>query len=146
MPPLLRICLIAAVAGTMIAQAPTDWQAATDLPGLDFSGLTAAQKTAVLKILREEGCPCGCSMQLAECRTEDPACTYSKGLSALAINTMHEEKTADQVMVALKASPLAKGPTPRPILEAPVKIPIDGPPPKEPEKARSPLLEFSSFE
>jgi len=140
------MCLVAAVAGTMMAQSPTDWQAATELPGLDFSGLTAAQKTAVLKILREEGCTCGCSMQLAECRTKDPACTYSKGLAALAIKSIREGKTRAQVIAALKASTLAKGPTPRPILEDPIKIPIAGAPAKGPEGARVTLVEFSDFE
>ena len=143
---LRRMCLLAAVTAAMIAQSPTDWQAQTELPGLDFSGLTPAQKTAVLKILREEDCSCGCGMKLAECRIKDPGCTFSKGLSAIAIKSVHEGKSAPQVIAAMKDSPLAKGPTPRPILEAPVRIPIDGAPSKGPENARVTLVEFSDFE
>ena len=146
MPLLLRVCLAAAIAGTLFAQSPTDWQAATDLPGLDFSGLTAVQRKAVLKILREQACPCGCDMKMAECRVKDPACTFSKGLAAIAIKSVREGKTAEQVLAALKDSPLAKGPVPRPILEDPIKIPIDGAPSKGPQNARVTLVEFSDFE
>src|SRR5437588_2472772 len=42
-----------------------DWKTTDKLPGIDFSGLSAAQKTTALKILREHGCSCGCSMKLA---------------------------------------------------------------------------------
>jgi protein-disulfide isomerase len=140
------MCLLAAIAGTMIAQSPTDWQAATVLPGLDLNGLTPAQKITVLKILREEGCSCGCSMQLAECRVKDPACTFSKGLASIVIKSVKEGKGEEQAIADLKASPLAKGPAPRPLLEDPIKIPTGGAPAKGPENARVTLVEFSDFE
>ena len=44
-----------------------DWQTSQNLPAVDFTGLTAAQKALALKVLRTKGCPCGCAMKLAEC-------------------------------------------------------------------------------
>ncbi len=146
MRALLRLCVLAALAGTVWAQAPADWQVASELPGIDLSGLTAAQKGAVLKILREQGCSCGCDMKLAECRVKDPSCGYSKGLAAIAIKAVREGKTPAQALAELKGSPLAKGPGKRPILEEPVKIPTAGAPVKGPANARITLVEFSDFE
>ncbi len=58
----MRISLFFAMVVALGAQ---DWKSATELPGVDFTGLTAAKKTEVLQVLREFGCPCGCPMQLA---------------------------------------------------------------------------------
>src|SRR5437870_8458979 len=123
------------------AQGPENWQVATDLPNVDLSGLSATQKTAVLKILREQGCSCGCGMKMAECRVKDPGCTFSSGLAAIVVKGVREEKTRDQILAALKDSALAKGPAPRPILSDPVKVPINGAPAKGPENARVALIE-----
>jgi cytochrome c biogenesis protein CcmG/thiol:disulfide interchange protein DsbE len=53
---------------------------ATELPDIDFTGLTPAQKDAALKRMREEMCDCGCGSTIAECRVDDPACSTSKDL------------------------------------------------------------------
>jgi protein-disulfide isomerase len=144
---LSRVFLFAGLIVAMAsAQGPETWQQTADLPGVDMTGLSAAQKTAALKILREQGCSCGCGMQLAECRVKDPGCTYSSGLAAMVVKGVREGKTRDQIVAALKDSPLAKGPAPRPILSDPVKISINGAPAKGPENARVTLIEFSDFE
>jgi protein-disulfide isomerase len=143
---LLRVCLFAGSIAVAAAQSPEIWQQAADLPGIDLTGLSAPQKTAVLKILREQGCSCGCGMQIAECRVKDPACSFSTGLAGLVIQGVREGKTRDQIVAALKASPLATGPARRPILSDPVKVPITGAPAKGPENARVTLVEFSDFE
>ena len=36
-----------------------EWQTATDLPGVDLTGLTPAKKTLALKALRTQACTCG---------------------------------------------------------------------------------------
>lgn len=54
---------------------------ATEIPGLDLSELTPAQKAQVLQRLNEDGCPCGCSLTLAQCRINDSACGISPPLA-----------------------------------------------------------------
>jgi thiol-disulfide isomerase/thioredoxin len=55
---------------------------ATELPDVDFTGLTAEQKTVALKRLNSETCNCGCTLTLAQCRINDTSCPISKGLAA----------------------------------------------------------------
>lgn len=54
---------------------------ATELPGLDFSKLTAVQKRVALRELNERKCNCGCDLTLAECRVNDTACPVSLALA-----------------------------------------------------------------
>jgi len=54
---------------------------ATDLPGVDFSKLTAEQKTAALRQLNAKSCDCGCGLTLAQCRINDSACRVSLALA-----------------------------------------------------------------
>ena len=51
---------------------------ATELPGVDFSKLTAEQKTAALRRFNAESCSCGCTLTLAQCRIYDSACAVSQ--------------------------------------------------------------------
>jgi thiol-disulfide isomerase/thioredoxin len=51
---------------------------ATELPGVDLSGLTPAQKKEALHRLNAENCTCGCNLTLAECRINDTECPVSK--------------------------------------------------------------------
>jgi hypothetical protein len=52
---------------------------ATELPDVDLSGLTAAQRKEALHRLNAESCTCGCKLTLAECRINDSSCPVSKG-------------------------------------------------------------------
>ena len=54
---------------------------ATEIPGLDLSVLTTAQKELALQRLNEEGCSCGCALTLAQCRINDSSCAFSLPLS-----------------------------------------------------------------
>jgi thiol-disulfide isomerase/thioredoxin len=72
---------------------------ATDLPDVDFTGLTPEMKKAALKRLNSETCDCGCRLTLAQCRINDTSCPKSRKLAA---NVVKE--------VAEKTSPPASGP------------------------------------
>ena len=50
---------------------------ATEIPGIDLSVLTGAQREEVLRRVNAEGCPCGCSLTLAQCRINDSSCGVS---------------------------------------------------------------------
>ena len=54
---------------------------ATELPGVDFSKLTAKQKRAALRQLNEQKCTCGCGLTLAQCRINDTGCPVSVKLA-----------------------------------------------------------------
>jgi protein-disulfide isomerase len=128
-------------AGLLLAQ---DWKTATELPGVNFAGLSAAKKTEVLTVLRELGCPCGCPMQLAQCRVEDPACSQS---TTLANEAVAAAKAGKDIRKALAASPLMKAATDRTrLLLDTVAIAIDGSPMKGAEQARITIVEFSDFQ
>ena len=54
---------------------------ATEIPGLDLTALTPAQKEMALQRLNEDHCSCGCGLTLAQCRINDPACDVSLPLA-----------------------------------------------------------------
>lgn len=51
---------------------------ATQLPGVDMSKLTPAQRAAALHKFNAESCTCGCGYTLAQCRIWDRNCGVSK--------------------------------------------------------------------
>ena len=126
------------------AQNPADaWKTAETLPDLDLSDLTAVQKRAVLKLLREEDCSCQCGMKTAECIMKDPNCSYSRALSKIAIQGVKDGKNLAEISKLMDASPKAHRPK---TLEDPVSIDVAGAPVKGPQDARITLVEFSDFE
>jgi len=54
---------------------------ATELPGVNFKGLTEAQKKLALRELNTQTCKCGCGLTLAQCRIVDSPCQVSKKLA-----------------------------------------------------------------
>jgi len=55
---------------------------ASELPGVDMTSLTPAQKTVALHRMNEETCTCGCQYTLAQCRIYDSACHVSRERTA----------------------------------------------------------------
>lgn len=65
---------------------------ATDLPGVDFSGLTEDQRSAALHKMNAEGCTCGCKLTLAQCRINDTACGVSRSICAKIVEAIAKKK------------------------------------------------------
>jgi protein-disulfide isomerase len=130
----------------LCAQAPTAanaWQTSETLGAIDLSGLSAAQKNAVLKLVREQDCSCLCGMKVAECMVKDPNCTYSKQLAAIAVQGVKDGKSLVEISKLMDSSPKAHRPK---LLEDPVAIPVEGSPVKGPADGRITIVEFSDFE
>ncbi len=65
---------------------------ATAIPGIDFAGLTPAQKTEALKRMNTEMCTCGCGSTIAGCRIEDPTCETSLPLAKKVVAAVQKIK------------------------------------------------------
>ncbi|MGC2704728.1 MAG: TlpA disulfide reductase family protein, partial [Candidatus Acidiferrales bacterium] len=63
---------------------------ATELPDVDFSGLTPEMKKAALRRLNSETCDCGCRLTLAQCRINDTSCPKSRKLAANVVKEITE--------------------------------------------------------
>ena len=61
---------------------------ATELPGVNLSKLTPAQKTVALHKFNAEACTCGCQYTLAQCRIYDRNCEISKTATAKIIASL----------------------------------------------------------
>ncbi len=122
-----------------------NWQSATDLPGVDLSGLVPARKAAALKMLREQDCNCGCARKIAECRVTDAQCGYSRALASAVIREFKVGKGTDQVLAALRQLQQQGAVQPR-ILEDPVPLATAGAPSRGLETAPITVVEFSDFQ
>ncbi len=136
-----RFFLLLVSGAALFAQ--SGWQTASELPAVDFSGLTKAQRAVALEILRSETCVCGCNMKLAQCRMEDPGCFVSRRLAAVVVN----EAAAGKSVAAIHEALLKVMRGPELLLEAKaLPIPIDGDPVRGPVDAKVTIVEFSDFQ
>jgi len=131
-------------AAVLIAQ--PDWRTVDRPPAVDFSGLTPVQSRALLRLLRNHDCTCGCGMKIAECRVNDPQCAWSKGVAAAMGDALRAGKNENDAVAAAKASKWGQGPAQPKLLEDAVTIPTAGSPFKGPADAAVTLVEFSDFQ
>jgi thiol-disulfide isomerase/thioredoxin len=95
---------------------------ATELPDVDFTGLTPEQKKAALKRLNSETCQCGCGLTLAQCRINDTSCAISKKLAANIVKEI-AAGTAAPAPAAPAAAPISPITPPAPPKSAPAPRP-----------------------
>jgi len=76
---------------------------ATELPGVDLSKLSAAQKTVALHHLNAESCDCGCRLTLAQCRINDSACRVSMALATKVVYRVAHPAAQKSLTPALNA-------------------------------------------
>ena len=137
-----RFCWGILLAGGLCAQS---WQTATELPAVELSGLSATVQSAVLKMLREQDCNCGCTFKIAECRLKDPQCSYSRALANAVVREFQNGKSADQVYAALRDLQKQGAARPR-LLEEPVPLSVQGDPSQGKASAKITIVEFSDFQ
>jgi thiol-disulfide isomerase/thioredoxin len=91
---------------------------ATELPGVDLSGLTPQQRLAALRAFNAESCSCGCRLTLAQCRIYDSACHVSRERTEAIVAELAAGSPAPaaspQAPVAKEPPPAAQKPPSRP--------------------------------
>jgi thiol-disulfide isomerase/thioredoxin len=100
---------------------------ATELPGVDFSGLTPPQKLVALRAFNGEACTCGCKLTLAQCRIYDSACEVSHARTAAIV----AEIAAVPAPLVPADAPAAPPPSAPPAPRAPATPPAT---PKDPPR------------
>jgi hypothetical protein len=79
---------------------------ATELPGVNLTGLTPAQKKAALHRLNAESCTCGCQLTLSQCRVNDTECPVSGDVAAKVVEeVVHAGKRSSTAAPKASKSP-----------------------------------------
>ncbi len=68
---------------------------AKEIPGVDLTKLTPAQRTMALKVLNIEKCTCGCDLTLAACRINDPNCSVSLPIAQKLVERIAKGETIE---------------------------------------------------
>ncbi len=120
----------------------------TDLPAGTFDGLNDAQKYAVMKVLNENECNCGCDKgSLANCAAHDPECPNSPKKLKEAVELARAGKTAAQIQAEMfGAAPAKPAIAARPTENSVYRVPIDGSPAQGKSSALVTMVEFSDYQ
>src|SRR5579871_1838215 len=74
----------------------------TEMPAGTFTGMTDGQKFAVMKVMNENQCDCGCDKgTLAHCVKEDPSCPKSPAMLKQAVELAKQNKSAAQIQAEM---------------------------------------------
>jgi len=105
---------------------------ATELPGVDFTGLSPQQKLVALRAFNAESCTCGCKLTLAQCRIYDSACHVSRERTAAIVEELSKSSPA------VPAAPAKEPPSPT---AAPSRDPAPLASSPAPSQKRAPALQ-----
>jgi len=72
---------------------------AKEIPGVDLTKMTPAQRTAAIKAMNSDNCTCGCELTIAACRINDPSCSVSLPLA---------QKLAERIAKGENITPASK--------------------------------------
>ena len=86
-----------------LAAAPIAARAEPDdeLPGVDTSALTPAQKQVLLAVVKDEFCYCGCPHTLDGCLREHRSCKHAPRMASLAARLAAQALTKREILKAL---------------------------------------------
>lgn len=80
---------------------------AEEMKGLNWSGMTEAQKATAVAVLNTEGCPCG--LTLARCRRDNPTSRTSLGIASQVLALARQGKTQAQIVAAVQQAARQQG-------------------------------------
>ena len=92
---------VAVLVAFALAPLAASAQKTDDLPGVDASALTPAQREVLLKVTADEFCYCGCPHTLGGCLREHKACKHAPRMARLAARLASQGMTAGEVLKVL---------------------------------------------
>jgi protein-disulfide isomerase len=99
----------AATPAAAAAAAPAKVKGGPALPeemqGVDWTGLTPAQKDLAVKVMNENSCDCGCGMKVGGCRRDDPKCPRSPTLAKQVVDLAKAGKGKDEIVKTVLTPP-----------------------------------------
>lgn len=78
--------------------APSAEDAQAVLPGVDLSGLSPAQRSAVAQFALDEFCFCGCPHTLSGCLREHPGCSHAPRMASQAVRLARGGATKPEIL------------------------------------------------
>jgi protein-disulfide isomerase len=137
-----------AVAGAGVAgEIPAGWLKEDGLKATEkMAGMTPAQRYAVLKVMNEKPCDCGCPHgSTGKCLAEDPGCPRAPKILEQSIALARQGRTYEQILAVVKKGEGAPSAAPPPAASRKVEL-AAWTPVKGPRNAKVTLVIFSDFQ